>query len=760
MAELADISQTVAEFTALAKSQLAGGDLAAAEQTARAVIALAPKQAEGWRALGQVLSSAPGRRGEAAEAFQKALVLEPGNPEAEGGKAALSARATAAPQKKPAAPRIPQLAALSGKDELIAAARTAETAERWQEAKSAWQKVLKLDPSDTWAWSQYGHLLSVNMHNFTEAEAAFRRAIEEDPTDDWAWGKLGIMIADFQGRVKEGQEMLREAIRLDPSEPYYHGWLGWSLYRQSENLQEAEVELELAVKLQPQYQWAYFHLGYVRYATGKKPEAALKAYLKAVELDPQDIASLFNLAVLYEEQLGRINKAIQTYEQALVQEPDHAACHFKLAVLYEQKEGGLQKAKYHYQQILLHNPQDLSALRCLAYLYYEKLQSFDDAQQLFEEALRLAPEDADLHYRYGCMLWYDLDQADEGIDHLRRATELAPDIELGWASLGEALATSKGEYTEAEACYRKALELEPDYHWVMTHYGTLLCEHLDRPGDGLQMLKAAVEGEEDYSWGWLELGRAEKRHFANIDAARAAFEQALRAEPDEVRPLFELVQLYFDELNRPDLAEEYCRKLTDLAPESGLVWAMLGFIYRYRKDAKEEAKGFFEKALELQGDHHWILHTYAEHMLYDWGDQGEAEAYLLKADKADHDCATVYADLGLIRLSQGEFDIARAFVEKAMEEDPDDATCWRLYGRFLYLTDGDPGLIEESFDRAIEEWPQNFENHMCLAVYLRECGDRAEEAEAAWNRAAELAPPTLDLDTWAALQMNPLILRK
>ena len=581
MAELADITQTVAEFTALAKSQLTAGEAESAEATARAVIALAPKAPEGWQVLGEILSAEPGRRAEAAEAFKKALSLDPGNIDAIDGREALAARATAAPNKQPDTPKIPQFAATTGKDALIADARAAEAGQRWREAKAAWEKVLKIDPSDTWAWSQYGHLLSVNMQNYTEAEAAFRRAIEEDPTDDWAWGKLGIMIADFQGRVREGQEMLREAIRLDPSEPYYRGWLGWSLYRQSENLKDAEVELQLAVKLQPEYQWAYFHLGYVRYAMGNKAQEALNAYKKAVDLDPKDVASLFNLAVLYEEQLDRPNRAVQTYEKVLELEPDHVPSHFKLAALQESREA-FDKAKHHYQQILVSNPQDLAALRCLAYLYYEKLQAFDEAVQVFEAALKLAPEDADLHYRFGCMLWYDLNRGDDGISHLEQATILAPDIALGWASLGEALAAVRFDYERAEAAYKKALELEPDYVWVMAHYGSLLCDHLGQVTEGIKMLRTVTREDPSYTWGWVQLGKAECGHLKDIDAAVRSFERAVASEPEDIQPHFELIRLYLDEMNRPDLAEPYCVTLTDLAPESGLAWGMLAFTLRYR----------------------------------------------------------------------------------------------------------------------------------------------------------------------------------
>jgi tetratricopeptide (TPR) repeat protein len=759
MAELVDISQAVSEFTALAKQQLNDGDIAAAEQTARAVISLAPKAADGWRTLGEILSAEPGRRGEAAEAFQKALALDPADTASIGGQQALSARETAAPQKPFLEPKIPQFAALSGKDALIADARAAEAAGRWQDAKKSWEAVLKKDPSDTWAWSQFGHLLSVNLHDFDGAEAAFRRAIEEDPTDDWAWGKLGIMVADFKGNVEEGQELLREAIRLDPNEPYYHGWLGWSLFRQSEQLEAAEKELSLAVKIQPDYQWAHFHLGYVRATMGDKPKEALTAYKRAAELDPSDIATLFNLGALYEEQLDRPRKAEQVYLQALKKEPGHVLSHFKLAALYERSAETYQKAKYHYQQILLDNPQDLAALRCLAFLYYEKLQAYSDAEMVFAEALRIAPDDADLHYRFGCLLWYELEKGEEGISHLERATELAPDIELGWASLGEAMAAVRGDYEAAEGCYKKALEIEPDYYWVLAHYGTMLFENMARGDDGLKALAEAVAICPDYGWGWLQLGRCHKHHTHDYEAARDSFERSAEIDEEDFFPVFEMVTLFIDHSYRPLDADPHCKKLTEMLPDNGLAWALYAYVHRFKENGFEEASRLFDKALELDGNEHWLLHAYGEHMLFDKGDAGEAEALFLKSNQCTHDCATINSDLGIIRLAQGEHDIARAFSEKALEEDPDNADCWRRYGRFLYLSDGDPALIEESFDRAIEEKPLNFENHLFMAVYLENCQDREEEAAASWLRAKELAPKSLDLKMWADLQMRPRVLR-
>ncbi len=762
MAELLEISNTVAEFIDLARSQLAGGDAISAEQTARAVISLDCKSSGGWHMLGEILSQQPGRRGEASHAFAKALELDPKNSDALGGQKILSARETAAPMKAmfaDGASILPHLAAMSGKDQLIADARSAETSAHYHEAKRAWEAVLELDPSDTWAWSQYGHLLSVHLHQYGDAEAAFRRAIEEDPTDDWAFGKLGIMIADFQGRVREGQALLREAIRLDPSEPYYHGWLGWSLYRQSENLGDAEAELLEATRLQSDYQWAYFHLGYVRYVMGTKPRQARKDLLRAVELDPSDVAALYNLAALFDEQLDAPQKAEAYFLKVVALDPDHAASHFRLAMLFERDPALYGKAQFHYQQILSCYPKDLTALRCLASLYCEKMARFDDARALYEEALRVAPNDADLHYKFGCMLWYDLGKNDLGISHLEQATILAPDVELGWASLGEALEATGSDYDGAEKCYLKALDLSPEYYWVHTHYGALLYRHLAKPDDARRHLLRAIEINSSYAWGWQQLAKFYCVIDKNFDLAHSAYLRAIEVDSEDGTALFDLVEMNLGQRSRPDLVSAEAALLCERYPESGYAWSLRAIVARFQGESRTIVEDYYKKATDADPENHWCWHVRADYMLYNLGEMGEAEEMLLTSMKYETRCTSTVADLGLIRLAQGEQDIARALFEKALEDDDQSDECWRLYGRFLFLIGDDPALIEESFDRAIEYGPYDFENRLFLAVFLESQQDRAAEAASIWEKARALAPKGFDLAQWADLQMRPLILR-
>ena len=759
MAELADISNTVTQFLELAQQQLASGETLAAEETARAVISLAPKAGEGWHALGEILSAEPGRRAEAADAFAHALLLNPDNENAHAGRKALSVRATAAPTNAEKQPILPYMAAMGGKDQLIADARAAEAAERWAEACKCWEAVLETDPSDTWAWSQYGHLLSVHLHRYADAEGAFRRAIEEDPTDDWAWGKLGIMIADFQGRVAEGQALLREAIRLDPVEPYYHGWLGWSLYRQSENLEKAEEELIEATRLQPDYQWAHFHLGYVRYAMGSKAKAARYSFRRALELEPRDIAALYNLGALYLEQLDNKQKAEKCFLKALKVDPEHAATHFKLAVFYEENAATYTKAEFHYRQILLRHPSDLSASRALANLYSENLQKFDEAKKIYAAALDIAPDDADLHYRFGCMLWYELAESSSAIAHLRKATELAPDIELGWASLGEVLAVAKGDFEGAEVCFLKALELEPAYYWVHAQYGAMLRTNLKRPEDARRHLVEATTLEPGFAWAWTQYAVLLCDYDKDFEAAHNAFLRAIAEDADDLTPLLLLASMHLITLKNPKEASIQLDVLEKRAPTSGFVKGMRALSLIYGQVSSAEIDSLLAEATDLDAGNHWCWHTCGEHLLYVKGDIGEAEEMLLRSMRLEHDCSEVSADLGLIRLAQGEQDIARALYEKALEDDDQSANSWRKYGMFLSYIGDDQGLVEEAFDRAIEYGPLNFENSLFLAHYLHKFKDRTDDAEELWAKAKSLAPKELDLSLWADLHMQPIVLR-
>lgn len=729
MAELLDIHSTAQEFLALAAHQLASGEFSEAENTARAVLKVAPTSAAGWHMLGDVLSVLPGRRGEASDAYDQAVKLDPSDKEADDARSTLGARATLSPNKTRQERRLslPYLAPADGKERLISEARAAEAREDWKDARTAWEGVLEIDPSDTWAWSQYGHLLSVNLHEYDDAEAAFRRALDEDPTDDWAWGKLGIMLADFLGRVKEGQDMLRRAIQLDPGECYYHGWLGWSLYRQSNDLDGAEKELMEAVRLWPDYQWAYFHLGFVRLEQGDRPKKAEEALLKAESLEPNDVPVLYALASLYEEQMNRPRKALRIYDRLI-----------KLV------------------------PEDPLIYRNMGMLYQSALGEPEKAIKAYEQALKLDAEDFDVMTRMGWLYWEVLGDIEKGLEYLEAATSRAPDSAWVCTHMGQALLHGAGRMEEAEGWFQKALENDADYDWAHAMLGALYCEREETAKSAEFHLREAVRISPEYTFAWARLGRLllMREDEASSQAAWQALITAIGLSPGNIDALTDIVWMGITRLFRPDLVAEYARKLVERDPDNGFARVLNTYVLRQTSADPADALSEAQEAIRLLPEDHYAWHAYGEVLLYDIGDLENAEEALLRASTLDNDCAAVDSDVGLVRYAIGRYEAAPAYFEQALERDSESAAAWRAYGCFLHYSGGDPTLAEEAFERAIELEQENFENWALLAVFLMQDTERGDEARHAQQSAAVRAPEGLDVTAWAMKFLQPLVLAR
>lgn len=732
MAELADIQTTTREFLALAAHHLAVGDVDQAEQTARAILKIAPRSAAGWHMLGDVLSLSPGKRGEASDAYHKALALDPDDMLAVVAKNDLSARATLSPNKgakrslrRERDMQLPHLAPQDGKERLITEARAAEARGDWLAARKAWESVLEIDSSDTWAWSQYGHLLSVNLQQYEDAEKAFRRAIEEDPTDDWAWGKLGIMLADFLGRVEEGQGMLSRAISLDPGECYYRGWLGWSLYRQSEDFEAAENQLEEAVRLWPDYQWAFFHLGVVRMELGDRPKKAEQALKRAEMLDPNDVPTLYALASLYEEQLRRPRKALRAYE--------------RLTALV---------------------PGDPLALRAMGMLYQSALGEPERAVALYEKALEIDPRDFDVLTRLGWVKWEVLGKVDEGLRSLEAAVECASDSAWVATHLGQALFHGKQDYAKAEQWFRKAIELDADYDWAHAMLGSLASEHLDDVEAGLHHLREAVRISPDYAFAWARLGRLALIHEKDDKLAWQALNKAIELSPSAVDALTDVVWMGVYRVFRADLVEQHAVKLVSIDGDNAYARTLLAIVIRQTGGDIAEALEECRKAVALAPDDHYPWHVLGDLLLYDFGDLEAAEEALLKAESLEHACPSTFSDIGLIRYATGRERDARHYFEHALEQDDTCATAWRAFGCFLFYSAEDVAMAEGAFERAIELETENFEGWALLAALLDRLEERQQESNEILNKAIELAPDGLDVELWAARLLEPLVLRR
>jgi tetratricopeptide (TPR) repeat protein len=168
----------------------------------------------------------------------------------------------------------------------------------YEPAVRALTEAVALRPSHAEAWVSLGTAYaSRNRHQ--EAADAFRHAVEAQPRDAAAWYALGIACSKL-GREDEAIDAYREAVRLSPE--LAEGWcaLGVALaFPGSERPIEPEQALAAfreALRLRPDMAEAWFRLGATLSGLGRH-EDAIEALQTALRLQPQAAEAWFSLGV-------------------------------------------------------------------------------------------------------------------------------------------------------------------------------------------------------------------------------------------------------------------------------------------------------------------------------------------------------------------------------------------------------------------------------------------------------------------------------
>lgn len=648
-----------------------------------------------------------------------------------------------------------------GKEQAITLARMHEAAEQWSMAEKDWQEVLSTDPSDTWAWTQYAHLLSVNLQDFDRAEGAYRKALDVDPTDDWAWGKLGILLADCRGDVEQGQEMLRRAIELDPSEAYYKAWLGWSLYNQSEEMEESERMLQAAVAILPSYQWAWFHLGYLLSTKNGRHKDARVAYQKSIKLSPSDIASNFNLGVLYQE---------------VFQQPKQALSCFK--------------------KVISQNDEETASWRRIAFLQRDYYMDTDAAIKAFRKVVAQDDEDYEVLTILGHLLWEENKDMAASLEALNQAIRIRGDSPWIWCHLGDYYCFGVHDFASAEVAYRKALELNPKFDWALSHLGALLLDHKDEAGEAEVLLEQAIEISPTYLFALQELINCKQSLGRPSEQIAPLYDKVLEIEPDCIEIIIEYADLLGGVLGRPEEGLERLKTALAVEPDHFyLQWSLLHYcrydlgrlheaesvisklelcgegemsvaclVGRYYVEAEgdfDRAELWLRRAIDIAPDDHFALHELGNFLLYDRRDFAAACEVLSQAALlGTESCKGLGGDLSLANISKNPELIDQGEGVAWLESINDDEApqLEMLYaGLLLLIAHGrkDDALIMS--ERMITLFPAASKSWVARLACLQMQKAPASQVKQARKKANMYKAEWVDLDAAVESILNPLI---
>jgi tetratricopeptide (TPR) repeat protein len=297
----------------LAEAQRRTRDYAAAEATARKLVALDPKNLSAPLELAQVFRD--------QHEYQKIVgVLEPlvtarlrtadANDLADESFRGLYFDLVGAyeqlKQYDKALAVLTQARQLSPKDPLveIRLARSQVAAGKAGNAVQTLQGAVKKFPGEPAVKVELASVLE-RQKKYGDAEAIFRELISTDPKNADALNSLGYMLAERGQRLDESVSFVERALVLDPGNPAYLDSLGWAYYKQGK-LDAAEPPLREASEKLPAVSVIQTHFGDLLFKRGDDQQA-IDAWQRALDGDGDSItrSELENKIKTARQKLGK-----------------------------------------------------------------------------------------------------------------------------------------------------------------------------------------------------------------------------------------------------------------------------------------------------------------------------------------------------------------------------------------------------------------------------------------------------------------------
>lgn len=290
------------------------------------------------------------------------------------------------------------------------------------------------------------------------------------------------------------------------------------------------------------------------------------------------------------QQAGLLADAEAVCREILSRNPEEAGGLRILGVVCRKSGRGEEAVKHLTASIALDPDQPLAhrdlgdALHALA--------RFDDAAAAYSRAIQLRADWAEVHGALGNAL-KDAGKLPEAIDAYTTATRLRPDLAMAHLRLGQALHEA-GRREAAVGAVRRAIELKPDWAEAFNSLGNLLWDE-QKPDEAITAYEKARKFQPGYPQANWSLGKllakrgdvepaiecfqrvvvsrpADATAHLNlarmlrlarrIDAASAAYREAIRLAPDREDWRFELAACSGDG-SASGAPEEYIRQLFD-----------------------------------------------------------------------------------------------------------------------------------------------------------------------------------------------------
>ena len=512
--------------------------------------------------------------------------------------------------------------------------------------------------------------------------------------------RAAMLLATAYGaldRPDDAAAVLQEQARLAPNDPNPYSALGLT-YRQAKRYDEARQQFEKAKQLDPNNvalltQLVELDLQQKRFDAARQrirsqfqggPDSAGAHFLEArvlaaegkwdgvedevrqtLKLAP-NLPGAYDLLVQAYIETNKLPQAVKELKELLAKEPKNSSALMTLGLVYERMKDYPNERDV-YEKVLSIDPNSVPALNNLACLYSEQLNDLNKAYDLARKAHELQPQEASAGDTLGWVL-YKRGDYQQALSILQNSAQAGDNPEIQF-HLGMT-ASMMGQIELAKTALRKAANSANDFEGREEARRRLAWVEAGTPDSAelsLGALEAMAKQQPNDVLVRSRLGEAYQKQGA-FDKAAAAFEQALKVNPELSVATTKLAELYAGPLDNNEKALVYAKKARKLAPTDPQTTILLGKI-AYQNGNFGWSYSLLQEAAHQRRDDPAVLYSLGW-SAYATGKVNEARDLMLKVAAGDgnsHEISDVKKFLRFTMLDQDPKQLVAAKAEVQSE---------------------------------------------------------------------------------------------
>ncbi len=561
-------------------------------------------------------------------------------------------------------------------------------------AKPLIEEALKEAPDNIELLKLAG-LTDVNLELWFTARTHFETVVKFEPEDATSWfylAKCYEKLADFTSAKNAYIKVIE--LRGEYMEAYQSICI--ILLRLNEPL-EAVKYAQRASELDADNYIYDFIIG-TAYMKNKEFANAQEPLVKALEKDPDNLGTLNSLGTCYMAQ-GKSTEAIQTYKKALEINPKSVMAYFNIGSAYQIQQNHEKACEYLTKALELE--EDESFLTALA-MSEVKLGRYESALKHYKQLALMCPGKE--NYKYNIVTCYEaLGEFQTAIKMLEEIVYINPKFILPAQKLAS-LYIKTNQLNKAKDIYDNIL-LKNKVSAEILHQYAILSSSLCDTDTAEKMLKKVIRMNPEIAKAHKDLGiiYLNKRLF---DYAREEFETAMKLAPNDFEILFEYGNFLYS-ISENLEAERYYTEALDVEPENVLALTFMA-LNKLILNQIDQAHDYIMKALKVQ-PHHEYVQFCAGRILFAKHEYEDAKRYLIRAVEQNPDIETQNT-LALTYFELGEYQSALNVFKNIYAKSPKSVSLLMQIAKcYEALKDNDSAL--EYLDKVVDIFPENEDAH-------------------------------------------------